>query len=49
MIARLRANQLWHAERNKAPMKPYAWTFFVDSCVRRGQAAALAMLPDGNL
>jgi hypothetical protein len=30
-------------------VKPYAWTFFVDSCVRRGQTAALAMLPDGKL
>jgi hypothetical protein len=30
-------------------VKPYAWTFFIDSCVRRGQAAALAMLPDGKL
>jgi len=35
----------------KAPkgVKPYAWTFFIDSCVRRGQPAALAMLPDGKL
>jgi hypothetical protein len=35
----------------KAPkgVKPYARTFFIDSCVRRGQDAALAMLPDGKL
>jgi hypothetical protein len=35
----------------KAPkgVKPYAWTFFIDSCVRRGQSAALAMLPEGKL
>jgi hypothetical protein len=35
----------------KAPkgVKPYAWTFFIDSCDRRGQTAALAMLPDGKL
>jgi hypothetical protein len=35
----------------KAPkgVKPYAWTFFIDSCVRRGQPAALAMLPEGKL
>jgi hypothetical protein len=35
----------------KAPkgVKPYAWTFFIDSCVRRGQTAALAMLPEGKL
>ena len=30
-------------------VKPYAWTFFIDSCVRRGQPAALALLPDGKL
>jgi hypothetical protein len=35
----------------KAPkgVKPYAWSFFIDSCARRGQTAALAMLPDGKL
>jgi hypothetical protein len=30
-------------------VKPYAWTFFIDSCMRRGQPAALAMLPNGKL
>ena len=30
-------------------LKPHTWTFFVDSCDRRGQPAALAMLPDGKL
>ena len=35
----------------KAPkgVKSYEWTFFIDSCVRRGQTAALAMLPGGKL
>jgi hypothetical protein len=35
----------------KAPkgVKPYSWTFFIDSCVRRGQTTALAMIPDGKL
>jgi hypothetical protein len=35
----------------KAPKgaKPYAWSFFIDSCARRGQAAALEMLPKGLL
>jgi hypothetical protein len=35
----------------KAPkgVKAYAWVFFMDSCVRRGQTAALAMIPEGKL
>jgi hypothetical protein len=35
----------------KAPkgVKPHAWTFFLDSCARRGQPAALALLPEGKL
>jgi hypothetical protein len=30
-------------------VKTYEWSFFIDSCARRGQPAALAMLPDGKL
>jgi hypothetical protein len=30
-------------------VKTYEWSFFIDSCARRGQAAALEMLPEGKL
>jgi len=30
-------------------IKPYIWSFFIDSCTRRGEVAALAMVPEGKL
>ncbi|TPQ31525.1 hypothetical protein C2U70_23795 [Bradyrhizobium guangdongense] len=30
-------------------VKPYAWTFFIDSCSVRGETQALAMLPDDKI
>lgn len=39
---------LAYPERPKR-IEPYVWTFFVDSCARRGQSAALEMLPEGPI